>query len=47
MQKIFRWNIDKNELLKQQRNVSFEMVVEAVNNDKLIEIIQHPNKEIP
>lgn len=40
---IFNWNKDKNELLKQQRNISFEEVVSAIKNGKLLDIIENPS----
>lgn len=42
--KPFRWNAEKNELLKLSRGVSFESVVVAVESDGLLDIVEHPNK---
>ena len=42
--KPFRWNAEKNELLKLSRGVSFETVVVAVESDGLLDIVEHPNK---
>ena len=42
--KPFRWNAEKNELLKQSRGVSFESIVVAVEADGLLDIVEHPNK---
>ena len=42
--KLFRWNEQKNELLKLQRGVSFEAVVEAIAEDNLLDILEHPNE---
>ena len=40
---FYNWNNDKNELLKKsERNISFEMVVSALNNRKLLDIISSP-----
>lgn len=39
------YNEEKNEILKRTRNVSFEDVRDAIENDRLIEIINHPNKK--
>ncbi len=41
----FRWDLEKNRLLKNERNVCFEDVVALVYEDKLLDIIKHPNKE--
>ncbi len=43
--KIFNWNNDKNEKLKAERGVSFEKVVFCIENDRLLDIIEHPNKK--
>ena len=42
--KPFRWNAEKNELLKLSRGVSFESIVVAVQADGLLDIVEHPNK---
>ncbi len=41
----FDWNIDKNELLKETRGVSFEMVLEEISEDRILEDSPHPNQE--
>lgn len=43
--KIFNWNNDKNEKLKAERGVSFEQVLFCIENDQLLDIIEHPNKK--
>ncbi len=43
--KVINWNNEKNELLKLERNVSFEMVALQFDQDKVLEIVKHPNKE--
>jgi len=43
--KIFNWNDDKNEKLKAERGVSFEQIVFCIENDCLLDIIEHPNKK--
>ena len=40
----FNWNTDKNKILKEDRGVTFEDVVSAINDDKVIDIIKHPNQ---
>ncbi len=42
--KPFRWNAEKNELLKLSRGVSFESIVVAIEADGLLDIVEHPNK---
>ncbi len=43
--KTIRYNLEKNELLKQQRDISFEDVILTIKNGKLLDDIKHPNKK--
>jgi len=43
--KPFRWNAEKNEALKADRGVSFEIVVVAIGAGGLLDILTHPNQE--
>ena len=43
--KYFDWNKDKNEKLKKERNISFEIVVSQIELGNLLDIMEHPNKE--
>jgi len=43
--KPFIWNPEKNLLLKIQRNISFEDIVISLTENRLLDIIQHPNKQ--
>lgn len=43
--KYFDWNEEKNETLKKTRNISFEEVVLAISNEKILDIVEHHNKE--
>lgn len=43
--KKFEWDKEKNEILKQERWVSFEAVIEAINNWNQLDDIPHKNKE--
>ena len=43
--KGFRWPPGKNELLKQERGVSFEDITVAVEAGDLLEIVPHPNSK--
>lgn len=41
----YKWNLEKNELLKQERGVCFEDVVTQIYEDNILDIIKHPNIE--
>ncbi len=43
--KEYRWNDDKNQLLQQERGISFEDVVQAISDRNLIDDIKNPNSE--
>lgn len=43
--KYYDWNIDKNNELKEKRNISFEIIVVQIENGKILDILNHPNKE--
>lgn len=42
--KAFRWNHEKNESLKIDREVSFEEITLAIEEDGLLDILHHPNQ---
>jgi len=42
--KPFRWNPDKNVLLKADRNISFEEIVLAIEEGGLKDVLVHPNQ---
>jgi uncharacterized DUF497 family protein len=42
--KPFRWNHEKNEVLKAERGISFEEIVLAIEADGLLDELQHPNQ---
>ena len=42
---VFEWNEEKNILLSKERNISFEDVVFALKNDRLLDIIMSPTHE--
>lgn len=42
--KYFDWGAEKNELLIQERGVSFEEVLVAIESGYLLDIMEHPNK---
>ena len=41
---IFNWNEDKNSELKKERGISFEMIIYHIESDRIIDILEHPNK---
>ena len=41
---IFNWNEEKNRILKQDRNISFEEIVDAISNGNLLDIIINPSR---
>lgn len=43
--KPFRWNVDKNSQLQQERQINFETIVSAITGGKLLDTIEHPNQE--
>lgn len=43
--KVIRYSLEKNEQLKEQRNIGFEDVLLAIENGGLLDDIEHPNKE--
>jgi len=42
---IFRWDNDKNELLKQSRGVCFEQVVLLMEKGEVLDTMEHPNQD--
>ena len=42
---MIRWNEEKNQLLKLQRGIGFEEVLEKILNGKIIGKKVHPNKK--
>jgi len=41
----FVWLEDKNELLKQERMISFEQIILAIENKQIVDVIEHPDQE--
>ena len=41
--KSYNWNIEKNKLLKETRNISFEEIVLAISQNRIIEVYEHTN----
>ena len=42
--KLIRWNEAKNELLRRERDVSFEEVLIAIGHGNLLDILEHHDK---
>ena len=42
--KVFRWDNEKNELLKNNRGICFEQVVILMEREDILETIEHPNQ---
>ena len=43
--KYFDWNDGKNELLKKERDVSFEEVILAIEKNRLLAVLEHPDQK--
>ena len=44
--KFFNWDKDKNEDLKENRNISFEEIIIAIHEGKIIDVYEHPNQSL-
>jgi uncharacterized DUF497 family protein len=45
MEGRFEWSTDKNRQLKEERGISFERVVSAIELGRLVAVVEHPNQE--
>ena len=43
--KRFSWNAEKNQLLQQERGISFERIVFEIANGNELGIVDHPNQD--
>ena len=41
----FEWSTEKNQQLTDQRGVSFERVVSAIEQGGLVDVLEHPNQD--
>ena len=41
----FLWDLDKNNLLKKHRNISFEQIVFSIENKQIVDVMENPNQE--
>ena len=42
--KYFTWSLEKNELLKQERVISFEEIVFHIQRGDIADLLEHPNQ---
>ncbi len=43
--KTFNWNDEKNKILRESRNVSFEDVLFCIKNGQIIDILENPKQD--
>jgi uncharacterized DUF497 family protein len=43
--KPFRWNSEKNNQLQTERGINFDVVVRAIQDENVLDVIEHPNQE--
>ncbi|MBI2641695.1 toxin [Candidatus Roizmanbacteria bacterium] len=43
--KPYRFNKEKDTVLKNQRGVGFDQIIKAITNKQVLKIIEHPNKK--
>ena len=41
----FEWSIEKNQQLVEERGISFDRVVSAIEHGRLVAVVEHPNQE--
>jgi len=39
----YAWNPEKNEELIKERGISFERVIQRIENEQVLDVIKHPN----
>jgi uncharacterized DUF497 family protein len=44
-QKVFNWNAEMNQLLIQDRGISFERIVFEIGSGNELAVLEHPNQE--
>lgn len=44
-EKIINWNVEKNNKLKSERNISFEDILSALKKWNFMKVFSHPNEE--
>ena len=43
--RLFLWSEEKNDLLKEERQISFEDIVFYISQGFLLDVLEHPNQE--
>ena len=43
--KYIDWDEEKNQKLKEERNISFEEVLVAIEDNQILDIVEHTNKD--
>lgn len=43
--KRYKWNVEKNERLKNEREISFEEIISALKEGRLLDRAKHPNEK--
>lgn len=43
--KYFDWDQNKNDMLKRERDISFEEIILAIEKGNILAIIEHPRKQ--
>ena len=43
--KYLHWNSEKNELLKRERGISFEIMAFQIEAGNILDVIDHPNQD--
>lgn len=43
--KIYNWNVDKNQILVQERGISFERIVFEISMGNEVAVVMHPNQD--
>ena len=43
--KYFDWGVEKNEQLKNERGISFEEIIVAINEGKILDTLIHPEQK--
>ena len=41
----YDWNEEKNRQLKERRGISFEEIVLCIHENRIVTVLEHPNKE--
>jgi len=43
--KYINWNSEKNELLKKERGISFEIMAFQIEIENILDVLDHPNQD--